>query len=88
MRVHILLKRRRTLLSAVLALGAGVAGYSYYFQPPVVTVSLAERAPVSEVVYGTGTVEASVDRTRSMAYDAPMLVGPSKTARHPRQARR
>jgi RND family efflux transporter MFP subunit len=57
MRVHILLKRRRTLLSAVLALGAGVAGYFYYFQPPVVTVSLAERAPVSEVVYGTGTVE-------------------------------
>jgi RND family efflux transporter MFP subunit len=57
MRIHTLLKRWRTLLLPALALGAGAGGYFYYFQPPVVTVSLAERAPVSEVVYGTGTVE-------------------------------
>lgn len=48
----------RTLSVTVLALGvAGGAGAYYYFQPPVVTVSLATRAPVSEVVYGSGTVE-------------------------------
>jgi RND family efflux transporter MFP subunit len=50
--------RWRTLSLAVLAVGAaaGAAGY-YFFRPPVVTVSLATYAPVSEVVYGTGTVE-------------------------------
>src|SRR5271163_175495 len=50
--------RWRTLSFAVLAVGAaaGAAGY-YFFRPPVVTVSLATRAPVSEVVYGSGTVE-------------------------------
>jgi RND family efflux transporter MFP subunit len=48
----------RTFSLTVLALGmAGGAGAYYYFQPPVVTVSLATRAPVSEVVYGSGTVE-------------------------------
>src|SRR5277367_651725 len=50
--------RWRTLSFAVLAVGAaaGATGY-YFFRPPVVTVSLATYAPVSEVVYGTGTVE-------------------------------
>ena len=48
----------RTLSITVLALGAAAgAGAYYFFQPPVVTVSLATHAPVSEVVYGTGTVE-------------------------------
>jgi len=70
MRVHTLLKRWRILLWPVLALGAGAGGYFYYFQLPVVPVSAAERAPVSKVVYGTGTAEASVDRTRSIAYGA------------------
>jgi hypothetical protein len=70
MRVHTLLKRWRILLWPVFALGAGAGSCFYYLQPPVVTVSAAEHAPVSEVVYGTGTAEASVDRTRSMAYDA------------------
>jgi hypothetical protein len=70
MRVHTLLKRWRILLWPVLALGAGAGGYFYYFQLPVVPVSAAEHAPVSEVVYGTGTAEASVDRTRSIAYGA------------------
>jgi len=70
MRVHTLLKRWRILLWPVLALGAGAGGYFYYFQLPVVTLSAAEHAPVSEVVDGTGAAEASVDRTRSMAYDA------------------
>jgi hypothetical protein len=70
MRVHTLLKRWRILLWPVLALGAGAGGCFYYFQPPVVTVSAAEHAPVSGVVDGTGTAVASVDRTRSMSYDA------------------
>jgi hypothetical protein len=70
MRVHTFLKRWPILLWPVLALGAGAGGYFYYFQLPVVTVSAAEHAPVSEVVDGTGAAEASVDRTRSMAYDA------------------
>jgi RND family efflux transporter MFP subunit len=48
----------RALSLTVLALGAGAgAAVYYFFQPPVVTVSLASHAPVSEVVYGTGTVE-------------------------------
>ena len=70
MRVHTLLKRWRILLWPVLALGAGSGGYFYYFQP--VTVGAAEHAPIPEVAYGTGTATAgaSVDRTRSMAYDA------------------
>jgi RND family efflux transporter MFP subunit len=50
--------RWRTLSLSILVLGAaaGAAGH-YFFQPPVVTVSLATYAPVSEVVYGSGTVE-------------------------------
>jgi hypothetical protein len=71
MRVHTLLKRWRILLWPVLALGAGAGGCFYYFQPPLEAVSAAEHAQVSEAVHGTGIVEASVDRTRSMAYDAP-----------------
>ena len=51
MRVHTLLKRWRILLLPVLALGAGAGGYLYYFQPPVVSASPAEYAPVSEVVH-------------------------------------
>ena len=66
MRVHTLLKRWRILLWPVLALGAGAGGYFYYFQP--VTVGAAEHTP--EGVHGTGNAKASVDRTRSMAYDA------------------
>jgi RND family efflux transporter MFP subunit len=42
---------------AIAAVGAVLAGYSYYFRPPVVKTSLATLAPVSEVVYGTGIVE-------------------------------
>jgi RND family efflux transporter MFP subunit len=50
--------RWRTLALAALTLGAAGGGAAYYFlRPPVVTVSLASYAPVSEVVYGTGTVE-------------------------------
>jgi RND family efflux transporter MFP subunit len=48
----------RTLSLLVVAVGAGAGTAAYYFfQPPVVTVSLASHAPVSEVVYGSGTVE-------------------------------
>jgi hypothetical protein len=71
MRVDTLLNRWCILLWPALALGAGAGGYFYYFQPAVVTVSAAEHAQVSKAVYGTGIVEASVDRTRSMAFDAP-----------------
>jgi RND family efflux transporter MFP subunit len=50
--------RWRTLSLTVLVLGAGAAAAGYYFlQSPVVTVSLATHVPVSEVVYGSGTVE-------------------------------
>ena len=45
---------------AVLAIAA-VAGtyfvYPDFFQPPTVTTAAAIRAPVSEAIYGTGTVE-------------------------------
>src|SRR5258707_1432309 len=45
---------------AVLAIAA-VAGiyfvYPDFFQPPTVTTAVAIRAPVSEAIYGTGTVE-------------------------------
>ena len=37
--------------------GAALFKYSYLFQAPVVTTSVAILAPVSEAVYGTGTVE-------------------------------
>jgi RND family efflux transporter MFP subunit len=45
---------------AVLAVAAGAGAYFMYpdlFQPPTVTTALAIRAPVSEAIYGTGTVE-------------------------------
>src|SRR5258708_8698602 len=45
---------------AVLAIAA-VAGtyfmYPDFFQPPTVTTGASTRAPVSEAIYGTGTVE-------------------------------
>src|SRR5712672_4489980 len=47
-------------VGAVLAIAA-VAGiyflYPDFFQPPTVTTAVAVRAPVSEAIYGTGTVE-------------------------------
>jgi RND family efflux transporter MFP subunit len=42
---------------AVAAAGAGYYGYSRVLYPPLVTTSIASLAPVSEAVYGTGTVE-------------------------------
>jgi RND family efflux transporter MFP subunit len=45
---------------AVLAIAAVAATYFVYpdfFQPPTVTTTVAIRAPVSEAIYGTGTVE-------------------------------
>ena len=42
---------------AIAAAGAGYYSYSCYLFPPVVTTSYASVAPVSEAVYGTGTVE-------------------------------
>ena len=50
--------RWRTIGLAVVAVGAVAGGAAWYlFRPPVVTVTLATYAPVSEVVYGNGTVE-------------------------------
>jgi RND family efflux transporter MFP subunit len=50
--------RWRTVSLAVLAVGAAAGGAAWYlFRAPVVTVTLATYAPVSEVVYGTGIVE-------------------------------
>src|SRR6187431_993825 len=45
---------------AVLAIAALAGAYFVYpdfFQPPTVTTAVAIRAPVSEAIYGTGTVE-------------------------------
>ena len=45
---------------AVLAIAAVAGAYFMYpdfFQPPTVTTAVAIRAPVSEAIYGTGTVE-------------------------------
>jgi RND family efflux transporter MFP subunit len=42
---------------AIAATGAGYYSYSRFLHPPLVTTSIASVAPVSEAVYGTGTVE-------------------------------
>src|SRR5215469_3701970 len=49
----------RFLGIAILALAAagGYYGYTHYLRVQTVTVSLAVSAPVSEAIYGTGTVE-------------------------------
>lgn len=46
-----------TGILAIAAAGAGYYGYSRFLHPPLVTTSIANLAPVSEAVYGTGTVE-------------------------------
>ena len=46
-----------TGIVAVAAAGAGYYGYSRFLQSVLVTTSVASVAPVSEAVYGTGTVE-------------------------------
>jgi RND family efflux transporter MFP subunit len=42
---------------AIAAAGAGYYAYANFLYPPLVTTSIANVAPVSEAVYGTGTVE-------------------------------
>src|SRR6202158_6516007 len=42
---------------AVAAVGGAYLMYPDFFQPPTVTTAVAIRAPVSEAIYGTGTVE-------------------------------
>ena len=54
------MKLKHILATGVLAIaaaGAGYYGYSRILHPPLVTTSIANLAPVSEAVYGTGTVE-------------------------------
>ena len=46
-----------TGILAIAAAGAGYYAYSRFFHPTLVTTSVASLAPVSEAVYGTGTVE-------------------------------
>lgn len=46
-----------TGILAIAAAGAGYYSYSRFLHPPLVTTSIANLAPVSEAVYGTGTVE-------------------------------
>ena len=46
-----------TGILAIAATGAGYYAYSNFLFPPLVTTSIANLAPVSEAVYGTGTVE-------------------------------
>src|SRR5947208_16495813 len=42
---------------AIAAVGGTYLMYPDFFQPPTVTTAAAIRAPVSEAIYGTGTVE-------------------------------
>src|SRR5215510_4395378 len=42
---------------AIAAAGGGYYAYSNLLHPPLVTTGIASLAPVSEAVYGTGTVE-------------------------------
>src|SRR3981189_596021 len=42
---------------AVAAVGGAYWMYPDFFQPPTVTTTVATLAPVSEAIYGTGTVE-------------------------------
>lgn len=54
------MKLRNLIATGILAAataGAGYYGYSRFLFPPLVTTSYASLAPVSEAVYGTGTVE-------------------------------
>jgi RND family efflux transporter MFP subunit len=46
-----------TGILVVATAGAGTYGYSRFIHPPLVSTSIASLAPVSEAVYGTGTVE-------------------------------
>ncbi len=46
-----------TGILAIAATGGGYYAYSQFLHPPLVTASIASLAPVSEAVYGTGTVE-------------------------------
>jgi RND family efflux transporter MFP subunit len=46
-----------TGILAIAATGAGYYAYSHLLHPPLVSTSFASLAPVSEAVYGTGTVE-------------------------------
>lgn len=46
-----------TGILAIAAAAAGYYGYSRFLHPALVTTSVASLAPVSEAVYGTGTVE-------------------------------
>jgi multidrug efflux pump subunit AcrA (membrane-fusion protein) len=42
---------------AVAAVGGAYLKYPDFFRPPTVTTATAILAPVSEAIYGTGTVE-------------------------------
>src|SRR5215510_14742197 len=46
-----------TGILAIALAGSGYYAYSGFRHPPLVTTSIASLAPVSEAVYGTGTVE-------------------------------
>jgi RND family efflux transporter MFP subunit len=46
-----------TGILAIALTGSGYYAYAHFLHPPLVTTSIANFAPVSEAVYGTGTVE-------------------------------
>jgi RND family efflux transporter MFP subunit len=46
-----------TGILAIALTGSGYYAYAHFLHPPLVTTSIASFAPVSEAVYGTGTVE-------------------------------
>ncbi|MBR1125414.1 efflux RND transporter periplasmic adaptor subunit [Bradyrhizobium lablabi] len=54
------LKLQHLVATGVLAValtGSGFYAWSHFLHPPLVTTAIASLAPVSEAVYGTGTVE-------------------------------
>ena len=71
------MKIQKTLIAAgilaITAAAAGYCGYSRFLHPSLVTTSIASLAPVSEAVYGTGTVEP--ERW------AKVVMGPAEAAR-------
>jgi RND family efflux transporter MFP subunit len=54
------MKSQHLVATGILAIaltGSGYYAYAHFLHPPLVTTSIANFAPVSEAVYGTGTVE-------------------------------
>ena len=64
-----------------IAAGGGYYGYTNYFRATTVTTSVAMSAPVSEAIYGTGTVEPA-----RWAKVLPLAAAPAGRSLHLRGA--